>query len=228
MVTTTGNPDSRKSYLSKPTSKESKEMAADIFMRERKVIHKQYRTQPPKPELTELSAIGRTGSIDYPGGFPVGFTKTVRQELLLKQGELKDEDVLQPFGGGSTEAKKLGGDTIDINPKTKPTIVGDSSTDKPYQELIKRRKGKKYKLIVLDPPWGEEQARRIYHTKHHRFGKSLELASKYVEPGGRIIITDTRKHYNPKGFQEEKQFIYDTRMPKSIPRRIQIFRKEGD
>jgi hypothetical protein len=220
------NPESRTthSYTSKPSPEEVKELQSDIFNRERKRQHADI-AQPPKPEFIELPAIGKSGAIDYPGGFPKNFSKTVRQELLLKQGELKDEDILQPFGGNSTESKRFGGDKIDINAKTKPTVVGDSSTDKPYEELMRQRHGKKYKLIILDPPWGEAQSKRLYHTPHHRFGQSLEVASKYVEPGGRIIITDTRKHFTPPGYQEEKQIIYDTRQLKSTPRRIQTFRR---
>lgn len=227
MVKTSGHPEAR-SPSSKQTDKQVREqIVKDIFARERHgagASH-QHETQSPKPELIELHTLGKSGAIGYPGGFPRGFTKVVKNELLLTQGEVPKEDILQPFGGGSPEAKELGGDTIDINPDTHPTLVGDSSTHKPYKELLKRRHGKKYKLVVVDPPWGASQSKKYYKTKPISFSKPIDISSKYVEKGGYLVVTDPRKHYPPSGFKREKEIIYDIRIAKSTPRRIQFFRR---
>ena len=221
-------PDSRneltkRGYISKPSKEESEQMMHDIASFERTQIHHPEKFQPPKTELIDLNK--RTTTNKYPGGFPEGFVQTIKNELMIKQGETSEEDILQTHGGGSGESKKLGGDSIDINPKTHPTIVGDSTTKEPYEQLMTQRHGKKYKLVVIDPPWGKAQARRYYKTKQERFGQSLETSSQYVEPGGRIVITGYHKQLPPSGYIEEKQIIYDNRIVKSIPRRIQVFRK---
>jgi hypothetical protein len=225
---TNGNPDSRdeltkSGYLSKPSKEESEQMMHDIASFERTQVHHPEKIQPPKSELIELNK--KTTGKKYPGGFPEGFVQTLKNELTMKQGETPEEDILQTHGGGSSESKKLGGDTIDINPKTNPTVPGDNTTTQPYEELMKQRHGKKYKLVVVDPPWGKSQAKRLYNVKQEKFGKSLNVSSHYVEKGGRIVITGYHRHLPPPGYIEEKQILYDNRIVKSIPRRIQVFRR---
>ena len=95
----------------------------------------------------------RPNKSKYIGGFPLHFEKKLLRELSIDPAVHK---ILHPFGGQAEFGLR-----VDINPETNPDVVADAH-DLPFEDNI-------FDLVVLDPPYSEEYAERLYDTK--KFGK---------------------------------------------------------
>jgi len=92
----------------------------------------------------------------------------------------ENSDILHLFSGSLSENER--GDRFDINPDTNPTICGDAEHLFQYVE-------KKYKLIVADPPYSNEDAEH-YGTPLVNRNKVIIECNKSLEIGGFLVWLD--------------------------------------
>src|SRR5581483_3713522 len=78
----------------------------------------------------------------YYGGYPAGYLKRIRALFPDKKR------VLHLFSG-KVDLKTLPGDTVDVNPKLRPTYVDDAQS-------LKNVPLEKYDLVLADPPYSVE------------------------------------------------------------------------
>lgn len=95
----------------------------------------------------------RPGKSKYIGSFPLHFEKKLYRELGIDP--YKDY-ILHPFGG-----KAEFGIRCDINPDVEPDVVCNAHK-LPFEDNV-------FDCVVLDPPYSEELAERLYDTK--KYGK---------------------------------------------------------
>jgi hypothetical protein len=102
---------------------------------------------------------------EYYGGYPAGYLRRIRSMFPDKRR------VLHLFSG-KVDTEALPGDTVDINPKLKPTYVDDAQT------LAQVPLGN-YDLILADPPYSVEDAERYQTTmvKRNTVMRALQRAS---------------------------------------------------
>ena len=87
----------------------------------------------------------------YKGGFPLHFEKKLIRELGFD--EKKDfHRILHPFGGAAEF-----GIRCDINKETEPHYVADAHNLKCFEDSM-------FDLVILDPPYDNEQANKLYKT----------------------------------------------------------------
>ena len=102
---------------------------------------------------------------EYYGGYPAGYLRRIRALFPDKRC------VLHLFSG-KVDTDVLPGDTVDINPKLKPTYVDDAQT-------LERVPVDKYDLILADPPYSVEDAERYQTTmvKRNTVMRALQRAA---------------------------------------------------
>ena len=118
----------------------------------------------------EMWVLPRPRKDCYVGSFPLHFEKKLWRLL----GE--PEKVLHPFGGLSEI-----GDRVDLNPTTTPTWVGDAH-DLHFIE------DETYDLVILDPPYSDEESEWLYGTPKLKPAKFKAEACRVTKPGGRIAL----------------------------------------
>ncbi len=110
----------------------------------------------------------------YYGGYPAGYLRRIRALFPDKKR------VLHIFSG-KVELAALPGDTVDINPKLKPTYIDDA------QRLTGVPLGA-YDLVLADPPYSVEDAERYRTTMVKR--NAVLSALRRVSPGTHIVWLD--------------------------------------
>ena len=95
----------------------------------------------------------------YKGGFPLHFEQKLWRELG------SPSKVLHPFGGMAEL-----GDRVDINPDTRPDAIGDAHD-------LHWIADDSYDLVILDPPYDDEQARKLYKTPKLRYKDYIKEAT---------------------------------------------------
>jgi hypothetical protein len=110
----------------------------------------------------------------YYGGYPAGYLRRIRALFPDKRR------VLHLFSG-KVDLAALPGDTVDINPKLKPTYLDDAQrlTQVPLQS---------YDLVLADPPYSVEDADRYRTTMIKR--NAVLRALQRVAPGTHIVWLD--------------------------------------
>ena len=110
----------------------------------------------------------------YYGGYPAGYLRRIRA-LFPDKGR-----VLHIFSG-KVDLAALPGDTVDINPKLKPTYIDDGQklTNVPLET---------YDLVLADPPYSVEDADRYRTTMVKR--NAVLRALQRVSPGTHIVWLD--------------------------------------
>ncbi len=103
-----------------------------------------------------------------PGQFPKGFMPRVMR--LWGRGK---RDRLMMFSGAFDEP---GWVTIDIRPEVSPMIVGNCEF-LPFPD-------QSFDLVIMDPPYSAEEAKRLYGLKYVRLGAALNEAARVLRPGG--------------------------------------------
>ena len=109
----------------------------------------------------------------YIGSFPLHFEKRLLRLLGLGGGK-----ILQPFGG-----KAEYGLRCDINSEVEPDIVCDAHT-LPFRD-------NEFDLVILDPPYNEDYARRLYDTSKFgklKFGKYTAEGVRVCKEGGYVVM----------------------------------------
>jgi len=95
----------------------------------------------------------RPNKSKYIGSFPLHFEQKLLKELNIDPAIHK---ILHPFGGQAEFGLR-----VDIDPEVNPDFVGDAH-DLPFEDNT-------FDLVILDPPYSEEYAERLYDTK--KYGK---------------------------------------------------------
>lgn len=112
----------------------------------------------------------------YYGSYPPTYLKRIMS--LFPQ----EKSVLHLFSGSLSNSKDIIGDTFDINKKLKATYSGEAN------ELSKVVK-KKYKLILADPPYSQEDALHYGQPLINR-NKVLKECHKVLKKNGILVWLD--------------------------------------
>lgn len=158
---------------------------------------------------TETWILPRPRKCKYKGGFPLHFEKKLWRLL----GE--PESVLHPFGGMAEI-----GNRVDINPEVNPDFIGDAHNLNFIGDGV-------YDLVILDPPYDNKQARKLYNTPKLRYNTYLYEAVRVTKISGYIAIYHWVLTPRPKNCK----FIYRIVILTKVwhrPRICCVFRKESD
>lgn len=148
----------------------------------------------PGPAIpTETWVLPRPRPDCYVGSFPLHF----EQRLWRMLG--KPAKVLHPFGGLSEI-----GDSVDLNATTTPTWVGDA------HDLHWIADGT-YDLVILDPPYSDDEAEQLYSTPPLRPAKFIAEAVRVCRPGGHVAIYHVRQPARPTGTRLTHRIVVLTR-----------------
>jgi DNA modification methylase len=167
-----------------------------------------YRVMIPR----EFWVLPRPRKNKYPGGFPLHFEKKLWRLL----GEPKEDRILHPFGGMAEI-----GERVDLNSELNPDYIGDAHN-------LHFIKDNSYNLIILDPPYNEEQALKLYGTVGKPvYSKYIKEAVRICKPGGFIAMYHWVWTPRPEGTDYYYFLVILTRIWHR-PRVCCIFRKEND
>lgn len=107
-----------------------------------------------------------------PGQFPRGFIS--RMMNLWGKGK---KDKLMLFSGAFHEPGWI---TVDIRAEMKPIHVADCE-HLPFNDST-------FDLVVMDPPYSEQEAKALYGLKYVHLGQALNEAARVVRPGGVVAL----------------------------------------
>ena len=110
----------------------------------------------------------------YYGGYPAGYLRRVRA-LFPDKGR-----VLHLFSG-RVDLAAFPGDTVDINPRLRPTFLDDAQT-------LERVPLGAYDLVLADPPYSVEDAERYQTTMVKR--NTVMRALRRLSPGAHVVWLD--------------------------------------
>lgn len=133
----------------------------------------------------------------YKGGMPLYCEKWL---LLLAESlfgyKFGGPKVLQVFSG----TNKIG-DMVDLNPKVNPDYLCD------IHELTRFIKGRKYDIILADPPYSNKESEEMYGTPPLHYAKWTSECIKLLSDDGIFIIYHRVKvpNPNPKEFETIKR-----------------------
>ncbi len=142
----------------------------------------------------------------YRGGFPLHFEKKLWRELDCP------EKVLHPFGGMSEI-----GERVDLNPEVKPDYVGDAHS-LPLPDSS-------YNLVILDPPYDDEQAQKLYKTPKLKYGQYIKEAVRVCKPQGFVAMYHWVMTPRPPGTKYFMRIVILTRVWHR-PRVCCVFQKD--
>ena len=166
------------------------------------------RSAASRPRIVdELWVLPRPRPDCYVGSFPLHFEKKLWR--LLGQ----PEKVLHPFGGLAEI-----GDSVDLNATTTPTWVGDAH-DLHWIE------DNSYDLVILDPPYSDEEAEWLYGTPKLKPGRFQAEACRVTRPGGFVALYHKKQPKRPAdGWTLTHRVVVLTRTGHA-PRVCFVFRK---
>ena len=149
----------------------------------------------------------------YKGGFPLHFEKKLIRELGFD--EKKDfHRILHPFGGAAEF-----GIRCDINKETEPHYVADAHNLKCFEDSM-------FDLVILDPPYDNEQANKLYKTPPLKYKDYILAAVRVCKPQGFIAMYHWVMTPRPEGTTYYKRIVILTRVWHR-PRVCCIFKKIG-
>lgn len=127
----------------------------------------------------------------YVGSFPLHFEQKLIRLVAELQGrgdwEYGPGNVLHPFGGLCEV-----GDSVDLNATTTPTWVGDAHDMNWISD-------ESYDLVVLDPPYSDEEAAWLYSTPPLKRAVFTREALRVLRPGGHLAVYQITQPATPKG-----------------------------
>lgn len=142
---------------------------------------------------TETWVLPRPRPDCYVGSFPRYF----EQRLWRALG--KPARVLHPFGGLAEI-----GDSVDLNETTTPTWVGDA------HNLDWIMDGQ-YDLVVLDPPYSDEESELLYGTPPLKWGRFVAEAVRVCRVGGHVAVYHVKQPPRPAGTKLVRRIVVLTR-----------------
>jgi len=157
----------------------------------------------------------------YPGGFPLHFEKKLLAELGLTEGDR----ILQPFGGGALYGVRVDLKTSITTSTGKtysfyPDVVADAHC-LPFRDDW-------FDLVLLDPPYNDEQSERLYGTGHVKlsFKQYTAEAVRVARPGGYVVIYHWIAPPSLPGTKLVKRIFLETMVWHRL-RCIHIYQKDG-
>jgi hypothetical protein len=142
----------------------------------------------------------------YVGGFPLHFEKKLWRLLGCP------EKVLHPFGGLCEI-----GDSVDLNETTAPTFHGDAHD-------LWFIKDDTYDLVILDPPYSDEESETLYGTPKLKPAKFTAEAVRVCKPGGHVAIYHKVMKPRPDGCRLVRRVVVLTRVQHAA-RICMVYRK---
>ena len=124
------------------------------------------------------------------------------------------EKVLQPFGGLAEYGLRM-----DIRPDVKPDVVGDA-----HALLFK---DSSFDLALLDPPYSDSDAERMYRTGHVRLMVAAREAVRVVREGGWIVLYHALSLPVPPHCILTHRILVETR-PWHVARTVHVHRKDTE
>jgi predicted methyltransferase len=124
--------------------------------------------------------------------------------------------VLHPFGGLAEI-----GDFVDLNATTTPTYVGDA-----HDLNALGIEDDSYDLVILDPPYSDEESDRLYGTGPLRWTVFVNEAVRVTKPGGHVAVYHVKQPPRPEGTRLVRRIVILTRTWHT-PRVCFVFEKLG-
>lgn len=141
----------------------------------------------------------------YKGSFPLFFEQNLVQLLGYP------ERILHPFGGMAEI-----GERCDLNPTVEPDHLCDAHK-LPFADGV-------YDLVVLDPPYSDEEALELYGTPKLRPAVFTREAVRVLRPGGWLVVYGDREPRRPPGCNHTLRIVVVLR-PSHRPRIAGVFQK---
>jgi SAM-dependent methyltransferase len=141
----------------------------------------------------------------YKGGFPLFFEQNLVQLLGYP------ERILHPFGGRAET-----GTRVDIKPDVQPDVVADAHA-LPFED-------ESYDLVILDPPYSDEEAAELYDTPKLRPGVYTAEAVRVLRDGGWLCVYTDREPRRPPRCNHTLRIVVVLR-PGHSPRVCGVFQK---
>lgn len=134
----------------------------------------------------------------YKGGMPLygeDWLLKLSAEILGK--DFDDLDILNVFCGMNKH-----GFRVDVNEEVKPDLLCDVHEFAQHIE-----EGRKFDVILADPPYSTEEARDIYGTPPLKYKKWTAECDKVLKPNGLLIVYHKflMKNPDPKKYFVEKR-----------------------
>ena len=151
----------------------------------------------------------------YKGGMPL-YAEAWLLELARHLVGDQNATVLNLFCGMNQQ-----GFRIDLNPGVQPDLICDA------HELSKHLNGQKFKIILADPPYSNEESKELYNTPKLNYGRWPKEVDKVLEPEGLLIVYHKYVMPNPdpgKYCVEKRVFIGNRTY--HLPRVAIFFRKK--
>jgi hypothetical protein len=142
---------------------------------------------------TDVWVLPRPRRDAYVGSFPLHFEQRLWQVLG------RPEKVLHPFGGLSEI-----GDSVDLNETTTPTWVGDAHD-------LHWIDDDSYDLVILDPPYSNEESEELYGTGPLKWTKFTAEAVRVCKVGGHVAVYHVRQPPRPSGTVLVRRIVVLTR-----------------
>lgn len=157
---------------------------------------------------TDCWVLPRPRKDAYVGGFPLHFERKLWH--VMGSPAL----VLHPFGGLAEI-----GDRVDLNASTSPTWVGDA------HDLHWIADGT-YDLVILDPPYSDDESETLYGTGKLRPGVFKAEATRVCRVGGHVAVYHRVQPKRLEGTRLVRRIVVLTRA-NHAPRVCFIFEKLG-
>ena len=155
---------------------------------------------------TETWVLPRPRKDAYVGSFPLHFEQKLWRTLGCP------EKVLHPFGGLAEI-----GDSVDLNASTTPTWVGDAHD-------LHWIADETYDLVILDPPYSDEEAEWLYGTPKLRPGVYKREAVRVCRTGGHVAVYHRQQPARLPGTRLVRRIVILTRTGHA-PRVCFVFEK---
>jgi SAM-dependent methyltransferase len=127
---------------------------------------------------TVVWTLPRPPASKYKGGFPLHFERNLVQLLGYP------DRILHPFGGRAEI-----GTRVDLNAELEPDVVGDAHA-LPFDD-------ESFDLVVLDPPYSDQEARELYETPPLRPALYTREAVRVLRQGGWLVVYTDREPARP-------------------------------
>lgn len=151
----------------------------------------------------------------YKGGMPLYGEEWL---LLLAKDMIHNPmaEVLNLFCGMNKE-----GFRVDINPDVNPDLICD------VHELTKYIGDRKFDIVLADPPYSNEESKKIYGTGEINYRKWTKEMNEVLKEGGIFIIYHKliMPNPNPELYTFKERVLIGTRVLHA-PRVAMIFQKK--
>jgi SAM-dependent methyltransferase len=157
---------------------------------------------------TLVWTLPRPAKSRYKGAFPLYFEANLIQLLGFP------ERILHPFGGMAEI-----GTRVDLNETVEPDVVADAH-DLPFEDAS-------FDLVVLDPPYSDEEALELYSTPKLRPGVYIAEAVRVLREGGWLVLYSDREPRRPPRCNHTVRIVVVLR-PGHRPRIAGVFQKRKE